>query len=153
MSFVHLHVHTQYSLLDGANKIGPLIEHAFGKAGAVVGATSVAYDFADTVPTLGLQIGLNAGYACESQENANGAWCEQLSIEGASGEAPKITASGADSTTESFFHIGAVLRGGLFVLVRAMVDSSRAVDVHPSIRGRGGRPAAGPTSACWRPRP
>ncbi|HVC43658.1 MAG TPA: DNA polymerase III subunit alpha [Candidatus Binataceae bacterium] len=28
MSFVHLHVHTQYSLLDGANKIGPLIEYA-----------------------------------------------------------------------------------------------------------------------------
>ncbi|MGH7917820.1 MAG: PHP domain-containing protein, partial [Candidatus Binataceae bacterium] len=28
MSFVHLHVHTQYSLLDGANKIGPLIQYA-----------------------------------------------------------------------------------------------------------------------------
>jgi len=28
MSFVHLHVHTQFSLLDGANKVGPLIEHA-----------------------------------------------------------------------------------------------------------------------------
>ncbi|MGH7812851.1 MAG: DNA polymerase III subunit alpha [Candidatus Binataceae bacterium] len=28
MGFVHLHVHTQFSLLDGANKIGPLIEHA-----------------------------------------------------------------------------------------------------------------------------
>jgi len=28
MSFVHLHVHTQYSLLDGANKLGPLLEHA-----------------------------------------------------------------------------------------------------------------------------
>ncbi|MBF6561425.1 MAG: DNA polymerase III subunit alpha, partial [Candidatus Binataceae bacterium] len=28
MSFVHLHVHTQFSLLDGANKIGPLIEYA-----------------------------------------------------------------------------------------------------------------------------
>jgi DNA polymerase-3 subunit alpha len=28
MSFVHLHVHTQYSLLDGANKIDPLLEHA-----------------------------------------------------------------------------------------------------------------------------
>jgi len=28
MSFVHLHVHTQYSLLDGANKIGSLLEHA-----------------------------------------------------------------------------------------------------------------------------
>jgi DNA polymerase-3 subunit alpha len=28
MSFVHLHVHTQYSLLDGANKIGPLIQRA-----------------------------------------------------------------------------------------------------------------------------
>jgi DNA polymerase-3 subunit alpha len=27
MSFVHLHVHTQYSLLDGANKIGLLLEH------------------------------------------------------------------------------------------------------------------------------
>jgi DNA polymerase-3 subunit alpha len=27
MSFVHLHVHTQYSLLDGANKIDPLLEH------------------------------------------------------------------------------------------------------------------------------
>ncbi len=27
MTFVHLHVHTQYSLLDGANKIGPLFEH------------------------------------------------------------------------------------------------------------------------------
>ncbi len=28
MSFAHLHVHTQYSLLDGANKLAPLIEHA-----------------------------------------------------------------------------------------------------------------------------
>lgn len=26
--FVHLHVHTQYSLLDGANKIDPLIRKA-----------------------------------------------------------------------------------------------------------------------------
>ena len=28
MSFAHLHVHTQFSLLDGANKVGPLIDHA-----------------------------------------------------------------------------------------------------------------------------
>ncbi len=28
MSFVHLHVHTQYSLLDGANKIAPLLDRA-----------------------------------------------------------------------------------------------------------------------------
>jgi DNA polymerase-3 subunit alpha len=28
VSFAHLHVHTQYSLLDGANKIGPLLAHA-----------------------------------------------------------------------------------------------------------------------------
>ncbi|HTR64056.1 MAG TPA: DNA polymerase III subunit alpha [Candidatus Binataceae bacterium] len=28
MSFAHLHVHTQFSLLDGANKVGPLLEHA-----------------------------------------------------------------------------------------------------------------------------
>ena len=25
MSFVHLHLHTEYSLLDGMNKIGPLV--------------------------------------------------------------------------------------------------------------------------------
>lgn len=25
-SFVHLHVHTEFSLLDGANRIGPLVE-------------------------------------------------------------------------------------------------------------------------------
>ena len=25
-SFVHLHVHTEYSLLDGANRIGPLVK-------------------------------------------------------------------------------------------------------------------------------
>ena len=30
MSFVHLHVHTQYSLLDGANKVGPLLEYVKG---------------------------------------------------------------------------------------------------------------------------
>jgi DNA polymerase-3 subunit alpha len=28
VSFAHLHVHTQYSLLDGANKIAPLLAHA-----------------------------------------------------------------------------------------------------------------------------
>lgn len=28
MDFSHLHIHTEYSLLDGANKIGPLIERA-----------------------------------------------------------------------------------------------------------------------------
>jgi len=28
VSFAHLHVHTQFSLLDGANKVGPLLEHA-----------------------------------------------------------------------------------------------------------------------------
>ena len=35
MSFVHLHLHTQYSLLDGANKIAALIPRvkALGHAG------------------------------------------------------------------------------------------------------------------------
>jgi len=28
VSFAHLHVHTQFSLLDGSNKIGPLLQHA-----------------------------------------------------------------------------------------------------------------------------
>jgi len=77
-----------------APDIGPLIEHAFGKAGTVVASTSVAYNLADAVPTTGLQLGLVAGYGPESLEYANGAWCEQLSIECASGEEPKITASG-----------------------------------------------------------
>ena len=36
-SFVHLHCHTQYSLLDGANKIEPLIERAKG-----MGQTAIA---------------------------------------------------------------------------------------------------------------
>ena len=36
-SFVHLHCHTQYSLLDGANKIEPLIERAKG-----LGQTAIA---------------------------------------------------------------------------------------------------------------
>ena len=39
MSFVHLHVHTQYSLLDGANKIGPLIEHAKASGMAAIAIT------------------------------------------------------------------------------------------------------------------
>ena len=26
MAFAHLHLHTEYSLLDGANRIGPLLD-------------------------------------------------------------------------------------------------------------------------------
>ncbi|MBP5665412.1 MAG: PHP domain-containing protein, partial [Clostridia bacterium] len=36
-SFVHLHVHTEYSLLDGASRIGPLVNRA-----AELGMTSLA---------------------------------------------------------------------------------------------------------------
>jgi DNA polymerase-3 subunit alpha len=39
MSFVHLHVHTQYSLLDGANKIGPLLEHVKNSGMAAIAMT------------------------------------------------------------------------------------------------------------------
>ncbi|HZP46009.1 MAG TPA: DNA polymerase III subunit alpha [Candidatus Binataceae bacterium] len=39
MSFVHLHVHTQYSLLDGANKIGPLFEHVKGSGMPAIAMT------------------------------------------------------------------------------------------------------------------
>jgi hypothetical protein len=77
-----------------APDIGPLLDHAFGKAGAVVAGTSVTYDLADAQPTVGLQLSVNAGLGGEILEVANGAWCEQLSIECQSGEEPKISASG-----------------------------------------------------------
>lgn len=38
-SFVHLHLHTQYSVLDGANKIAPLIERAKSRGQAAIAMT------------------------------------------------------------------------------------------------------------------
>ena len=45
MSFTHLHCHTQYSLLDGAIKIGDLIEtsKAFGQDSAAITDHGVLY--------------------------------------------------------------------------------------------------------------
>ncbi|HOO46376.1 MAG TPA: PHP domain-containing protein, partial [Deltaproteobacteria bacterium] len=45
MSFVHLHCHTQYSLLDGAIKIGDLVEttKAFGQDCAAITDHGVLY--------------------------------------------------------------------------------------------------------------
>ncbi len=39
MSFAHLHVHTQFSLLDGANKVGPLLDHAKASGMAAMAIT------------------------------------------------------------------------------------------------------------------
>ena len=54
--FVHLHVHTQYSLLDGAIRLGDLIQKAkegsFPAGGNHTGNVGLApfHDFVDTLP-------------------------------------------------------------------------------------------------------
>ena len=44
MSFVHLHVHTQYSLLDGANKIDALVNKVKSQGMPAVGASGMQVD-------------------------------------------------------------------------------------------------------------
>ena len=39
MGFVHLHLHTEYSLLDGACRIGPLMEAVKGQGQTAVAVT------------------------------------------------------------------------------------------------------------------
>ena len=47
-SFVHLHVHTEYSMLDGAAKVGPLFTEAARLGMTVVG--SVPHDEVPDAP-------------------------------------------------------------------------------------------------------
>ena len=55
MGFAHLHVHSEYSLLDGACRIGPLVERAkeLGQTALAItdhGVMSVSYTHL-TLPT------------------------------------------------------------------------------------------------------
>ena len=54
MAFAHLHLHTEYSLLDGANRIGPLLDRvkalgmdacAITDHGAMYGVIGCAWAF------------------------------------------------------------------------------------------------------------
>ena len=73
-SFVHLHVHTEYSLLDGAAKIGKLAARAKDLGMPAVAMTDHgnmfgAYEFQKTVSAAGLTpiIGIEAYVAPESR--------------------------------------------------------------------------------------
>ena len=65
-SFVHLHVHTEYSMLDGAAKVGPLLREAATLGMPAVGMTDHgnmfgSYEFfqqakkADVRPIIGIE--------------------------------------------------------------------------------------------------
>lgn len=49
MSFVHLHVHTEFSLLDGANRISTMMEHvkAIGQDAIAITDHGVMYGVID----------------------------------------------------------------------------------------------------------
>ena len=42
--FIHLHLHTEYSLLDGACRVGELIEHASRQKIGALAVTELALD-------------------------------------------------------------------------------------------------------------
>ncbi|MFD1713251.1 DNA polymerase III subunit alpha [Amnibacterium flavum] len=59
-SFVHLHVHSEYSMLDGAARVGPLIEAAVEKGMPAIAVTDHgnvfgAYDFWKTATAAGIK--------------------------------------------------------------------------------------------------
>ena len=66
-SFVHLHVHTEYSMLDGAARIGPLIQEAVKQGMPAIavtdhGQTFAAFEFYKTAKDAGIKpiIGIEA---------------------------------------------------------------------------------------------
>ncbi|MTA59020.1 MAG: PHP domain-containing protein, partial [Actinobacteria bacterium] len=66
-SFVHLHVHTEYSMLDGAARIKPLIEGAVEQGMPAIGISDHgnnfgAFDFYKTAKAAGIKpiIGIEA---------------------------------------------------------------------------------------------
>ncbi len=79
MSFVHLHLHTEYSLLDGACRIEPLIERvkALGQKAVAITDHGVMYgaiDFYKAAKTQGIKpiIGCEAYIASESMYDRQG---------------------------------------------------------------------------------
>src|SRR5690606_8440832 len=66
-SFVHLHVHSEYSMLDGAARVGPLVQEAVTQGMPAVavtdhGNTFAAYEFYRTAKAEGIKpiIGIEA---------------------------------------------------------------------------------------------
>ncbi|MFY9713447.1 MAG: PHP domain-containing protein, partial [Microbacterium sp.] len=66
-SFVHLHVHSEYSMLDGAARVGPLIQEAVKQGMPAVavtdhGNTFAAFEFYKTAKDAGIKpiIGIEA---------------------------------------------------------------------------------------------
>ena len=73
MGFTHLHVHTEYSLLDGATKIGELFEHVkslgqssvaiteHGNMGAVIKKYNAAKELlVDAMENFGIEVNTDA---------------------------------------------------------------------------------------------
>lgn len=82
-SFVHLHVHTEYSMLDGAARVKPLIEAALEQGMPAIGITDHgnnfgAFDFYKTAKSAGIKplIGIEAYVApgTKRQERAKVRW-------------------------------------------------------------------------------
>jgi DNA polymerase III subunit alpha len=104
-SFVHLHVHTEYSMLDGAAKIGKLASHAAGLGMPAVAMTDHgnmfgAYEFQKTVTAAGLTpiIGIEAYVAPKSRFHKEPVyWGEQhqRKTDEATGRGGDISASGS----------------------------------------------------------
>ena len=75
MSFVHLHTHTQYSLLDGANKITDLIPHVAAAGMPALAMTDHgnmfgAVDFYQAcITALYYQHGDNSSFICGVSQN------------------------------------------------------------------------------------
>ncbi|WP_220126813.1 PHP domain-containing protein, partial [Actinomadura madurae] len=87
-SFVHLHVHTEYSMLDGAAKIGPLLDEvARQKMPAVAmsdhGNVHGAYEFFHAAAKTGVKpiIGIEAYVAPASRFHRQAVyWSEDLAL-------------------------------------------------------------------------
>jgi DNA polymerase III subunit alpha len=104
-SFVHLHVHTEYSMLDGAAKIGKLASHAAGLGMPAIAMTDHgnmfgAYEFHKTVTAAGLTpiIGIEAYVAPKSRFCKEPVyWGEQhqRKTDEATGRGGDISASGS----------------------------------------------------------
>lgn len=74
-----------------APDIGPALKAAFGDE-TIVGGTSVTYDFNDSDTVNSLQLVKHAGD--EFYEVVDGAWVEQLAIDAAQNQVPRLTFTG-----------------------------------------------------------
>lgn len=66
MAFTHLHVHTEYSLLDGSSKIGEIVKHAreLGQDALAITDHGVMYGVIDFYKKCG-EVGIKPIIGCE----------------------------------------------------------------------------------------